>query len=246
MRFPLLLLVVSACASRGPTMTAPTEIIERAGIVVRAEDIGEAERMAGEFADLDRRVRDLLGETEPPTPEFWLLDHELEGPITGIALRDSPIIGLEIGYHDNRQVAAHELAHHYQRRWPSKLPPVIDEGLAELVGGLARDRIEEVRQHYAPILRRTRVESLDNLLGWTAEEVAAIQDRRAANALRSVGFAIADRIGLEGLRQMCQRAADAGLKVVPKSWFAPIWAEVSDRSFQGPESKPAPGVVTFL
>ena len=246
MRFPLLLLVVPACASRGPTMNAPTEIIERYGIVVRAEDIGEAERMAGEFADLDRVVRGLLGETGPPTPEFWLLDHELEGAATGVSLLDPPIIGLEIGHHDNRHVAAHELAHHYQRRWPSKLPPVIDEGLADLIGGLARGRIEEVRERYAPIFRRTRVKSIENLLEFTDEAVSTLPDRRVSQALRSVGFTIADRIGLEGLRQMCQRASEAGLQVVPKRWFAPAWTEVADRSFQGSESKPAPGVVTFL
>ena len=65
-------------------------------------------------------------------------------------------------------------------------------------------------------------------------------------AIRSVGFALADRIGLEGLRRMCQRAKALDLEQVPEDWFEPVWTEVASRSFQQAEIPPGLEIVTLL
>ena len=243
MRFLFLLLLLTACTTTGPWMARPPVLVERNGVRVRGSDVEEAERVSGEIAELDRRVRELLGATDPPTPEFWLLDEEIEGPATGASCFVPPVVGLERGQHENRQVIGHELAHHYVRRWPTLLPLVIEEGLADLVGGMARDELGEVRDRYAFALCRTRVTNVEEVLKISSQELGAFPDRRISTSIRSVGFALADRIGLDGLHQMCVRAAMRERDEVPPRWFVPYWAEISPRSYQGSGLPPGTEVV---
>jgi len=240
------LLLLPACAAQGQKLIAPPCVVERDGILVRAEYVEEAERLVGDFAELDRRVRDLLGVQDPPTPEVWLLEVELEGSTTGTCIWVPPAVCLEKGQHENRQAVVHELAHHYLRRWPARLPAVVDEGFADLLGGMARDQLGEVRDRYAYVLRRTRVTSIHHVLELSSQEFREISDPRGTVAIRSVGFALADRIGVEGLRQMCQRAKALDLEQVPEEWLEPTWAEVASRSFQQKEIPPGLEVVTLL
>lgn len=246
MRSCFLLLLLPACATRGRTMIAPPCVVDRDGIVVRAEYVEEAERLVGDYVDLDRRVRDMLGVHSPPTPEIWLMEEEFGETVNGLSGFTPPIVCLERGHHDNRQVVAHELSHHYQRRWPARLPTVVDEGLADLVAGMARDQLEEVRERHYHTLRRTRVQSIDHVLELPAEDFEGIPHLWGSCAVRSVGFAIVDKLGVEGLLQMCQRANALDLDAVPSDWFEPVWSAVASRSFQQKEIPPGLEVVTLL
>lgn len=245
MRLLLLVPLLPACVTDGSRLTAPPHYAEQERVLVRGHDLEEARRVVGESVDLDRKVRDLFAATDPPTPEIWLLDRELDGPGNGYSNFGPAVIVLEKGSHDSRHMIAHELAHHYQRRWPSRLPGVVEEGLSDLVGGMVRDQVGEVRERYAPILARTRVKNIDSVLRISAEEIAMLKDSRVTRPLRSIGFAIADRIGFEELQRMCARASELGLERVPADWFEPTWAEVSDQSFQGSEPPPGVEIVTF-
>lgn len=225
-------------------MTAPPLVIERNGVVVRADDLEEAERMAGVFVDLDRKVRCLLEVNSPPTPELWLLDHGFDGPIDATFSLDPPIVGLGQRHHESQDLMAHELAHHYMRRWPSRLPAVIEEGLADMVGGVASDKLQAIRKWHASVLDRTKVMSITNVLRLSSGDFVKIRDRKVTSALRSVGFRLVDKMGVEELRRMCLRASELDLAHVPIEWFTPIWADVSKPKLGESESFTGRGTVT--
>jgi hypothetical protein len=138
-----------------------------------------------------------------------------------------PVIGVARGFHLSLHPIGHELAHVYLGEWPARLPVLIEEGVADLVGGEASGTLDPIRGQHAQVLATCRVENVVGLLAVSRREFLQVPTRQIAFRLRAVGFSIADRAGLDTIRALSRMAADQGLDMIPADWFLPYWNEPS-------------------
>jgi hypothetical protein len=172
--------------------------------------------LAPDDAALARLVAAVLA-TEVPAIEIRRLDAELPGPFRGrfVAARRPYIeLGLE-SRPEERAVLAHELAHwaiHRSRRiaW-KRLPPLLQEGLCELVALRAEPELaaERVVNLLALLEAQGALRDVEVRL---ASDPLPHRGADASDAAASylLGWAVAVRLGVRGLAELCEKPPGRG------------------------------------
>ncbi len=114
---------------------------------------------------------------------------------------------------------AHELVHWYVCPPWDRLPHVVEEGLADFIAvefdpKMRAIRVPELEQRIAEVTpeRRARTYAITN----------RTQSRTPADVkhdMYAVGFEIVRRLGIERLRELCERAEREALTEAPIEWF---------------------------
>jgi hypothetical protein len=163
-------------------------------------------------------------EPEPPFVIWHMPEMKAAGLLVERDLADK-ILGrwVEIGdvmaREQTRFAVAHELVHWYARGTWDRLPHAVEEGLADELG-----------LEFAPEWRDIREAELAHRLASMTQQRRArtfeVTERTfdgASEEIRldayAVGFEIVHRIGIDGLRLFCERAAVENLKRVPSEWL---------------------------
>jgi hypothetical protein len=118
-----------------------------------------------------------------------------------------------------RFAVGHELVHWYARGVWERLPHAVEEGLADEIGLRFNEDMRTVREGEASLAR-------SSMTAERVEKALAVTKRswqKAPTELRldayAVGIEIVQRIGVDGLHAMCERAAQEGLERVPIAWL---------------------------
>ena len=192
--------------------------------VARADDPNDARMLAMIGNLFTAEVCTKLGvEPEPP----FVIYHVSESESLGLAVwRDGDeiverriVIGDAALRDQARFSVAHELVHWYASAPWDRLPHAIEVGLADYIA-----------VHVAPAFRDERIAELDRRLASITperrEQALAVSERTWATTPRevrsdayAVGFEIVQRFGIEGLRELCERAQREGRERVPIAWI---------------------------
>lgn len=192
--------------------------------VARADDPNDARMLAMIGNLFTAEVCTKLGvEPEPP----FVIYHVSGSESLGLAVwRDGDeiverriVIGDAALRDQARFSVAHELVHWYASAPWDRLPHAIEEGLADYIA-----------VHVAPEFRDERIAELDRRLASITperrEQALAVSERTWATTPRevrsdayAVGFKVVQRFGIEGLRELCERAQREGRERVPIAWI---------------------------
>jgi len=118
-----------------------------------------------------------------------------------------------------RFLVAHELVHWYMQGVWEHLPHAVEEGLADyialqLVPEAREQRLAEHAETLANMTPERREKALE-----VSERTWATTPREVRSDAYAVGFEIVERFGIEGLRELCERAQREGRERVPITWI---------------------------
>lgn len=192
--------------------------------VVRSDNPVTARRLLALAEELAPRVCAQLG-VEPAEP--FVIHHAPGGDTNGVAVRRSGarvlerfiLLAKEPEEDYQGFVIAHELVHWYATAPWDRLPHTVEEGLADY---LSVELAPELRDHVT-----TQHDWTLATLTRERRERAFVVDARdwpkTASSARSdaysIGFEICRRLGVQGLRALCERAEREGYSFVPIEWF---------------------------
>lgn len=213
----LLVVLLSSCSTI--QFRIPPACVQSREAIVFAPSAPEAERLARQFEDVAPRVRSALGITQSSPAKVALVD-AAELP-NAKGMNSGGWILIARNYTKiERLVIAHELVHWYLDGVWNRLPGVMAEGLADCIAS----GIDPVN---SGVLLLARSEELPKVVLTDPVAVLSISYsgwRRHAEfdpdtTLPSIGYFIAMRIGVEGLRALCVQAEKEGRIMVPASWL---------------------------
>ncbi len=208
----LLALIGSGCASTWSSAPPVTEVIEP--VIVRAHTREDAERIAALRSEIEPKVRALLG-SRRRGPEIWLLDQPTPGRHDAV-VRAGKVWLSPACKHDEDLALAHAMAHwHFRGSW-DRLPAIVREGLADLVAAavLPRWRLAIPHRHKL-CLEDSGPADLEGWMRLCATDPLILDDERQGPGLQAIGYAIAARIGFDGLWDACREAEAGGLEEFP-------------------------------
>ncbi|MFO1010544.1 MAG: hypothetical protein U1F29_10825 [Planctomycetota bacterium] len=217
----LVLLALASCAStefdRAP-LTCDTGFGTVRGFA--AEDVEEVGRLV---RDLAPRVREILRPERaepvrvvvldtPADPNAKAFTHEFvrEGHLV-----DRFIVVGSAGRHLRAFLVAHECVHWLADGPWDRLPLALEEGLADLIA-CQLDPVGRAAKLYdlAHVPPRASFEEIEVALRVTRETWAGLTAAERERAYW-VGYVVASRLGVEGLRELCVEAQAEGLRTVP-------------------------------
>jgi len=228
-----------ACRASGP----PAYSVRSGLGIVRAHD-GAAARA---FDALSRRALPavraaLTGLVERPL-ELWILPELADGGAHGLTWPDRIELTSRTPAEGQLFILAHELVHYSLDDVWRLLPHVLEEGLCDWVAmrvdperGVLR-RSEHViliataaagglrladgtrTWRFRADVARGELPELASVLELPDDELADLQDERAAALIYAVGYLYAQRIGPEHLRELCRAARTFGHAEVPRHWL---------------------------
>ncbi len=213
-----LLLLLAASGCRAALIDLPP--IERCGPEsnVRAYSAKDAEKVAALMERLVPEVRAIKGVAKP-APLTILCTEELPLDLAALTTATTVFLG-PLSRGDLATSLAHELSHWFSDETWRLLPYALDEGLATYVSSLV-----------VPVQNSPELVGFQHVL---AEDVGLEGFRSACSAtaeaqadrtfeeevrIRGIGLAAASAIGVETLRQLCERASREGLAKVPFEWI---------------------------
>jgi hypothetical protein len=220
-RYFLLILLAATAACRA----APPKFEYRGTHgIARSDCPGDARYLATTADALAHRVCERLDiELTPP----FVIYHYFDSEATGVLVERKKdrmvdrwiLIGEFALRYQPRFTVAHELVHWYVCPPWDRLPHVVEEGLADFIAiefdpRLGSVRVPELEHRIAEITaeRRTRTYAITNrTMERTPEDVKS--------DMYAVGFEIVRRLGLERLRELCERAEREALAEAPIEWF---------------------------
>ncbi len=239
---PILLLALAGCGGLPSRPESPV-VLQRPWGSAGGRTLAEAERMVAAVEAARQVLAPLPGFVDRP-----LSVHLLAGPLpeemSGTAFKpDRGDPWIEVGDDGGASVeptTAHELVHVYFEEFSSFLPPLLEEGLCELLSS----RVFERRDAFQARVGTAAVSYLDSitlnlhgaeaktLLRYLVQEVPPIEtalelgpdefnesEMRAKAAYYGLGWMLATCIGFEGLAALVERARGEGLERVPSSWI---------------------------
>ena len=114
---------------------------------------------------------------------------------------------------------AHELVHWYASAPWEHLPHAVEEGLADYIAvhiapEFRDERVAELERRLSSITPERREQALD-----VSERTWATTPRDVRSDAYAVGFEIVQRLGIEGLRELCECAQREGRERVPTTWI---------------------------
>ncbi|HUR28794.1 MAG TPA: hypothetical protein VM509_11450 [Planctomycetota bacterium] len=190
----------------------------------RSDDLELAVQLAQTGNELAPRICELLHVEPAPfviwhVPDVPAAEFLVERGPTGQILSRRIDIGDVGARRQMRFLIGHELVHWYARGVWDRLPHAVEEGLADELGlrfseDLRLLRGTELAVALASVTpeRRARVLAV-NERSWKSASAELRFDAYA------VGFEMVQRIGVDGLRALCERAEDEGLERVPVAWL---------------------------
>ncbi len=200
------------CSSFQAAAPPIVEVIDP--VIVRAWRREDAERVTALRLTIEPRVRALLGERRR-SPEVWLIAERNQEFDLGAVWAGKILLSPDSRSKEDLALA-HELAHWYCEGAWNRLPPIVEEGLADLVAAavLPRWRLAIPLAHKMN-LEAVQITDLEPLPLLEGGEWLALDDERRALELRAIGYAFAARIGIDRLRRLCQQAQAEGLERIP-------------------------------
>lgn len=181
----------------------------------RAWSEADAARLGRALEVLGPRVRELLGSHRAP-PRVRIDRNPLPGVLTGYTSEDEIVLGMQLREQPEATLA-HELAHWYLDGEWDLLPPALEEGLADLVAVevLPEIRVCTQRQHALVLDTSRQLPSWEEVLRLDTEDCKDVEHARRTVAARAMGYLLAKRIGVAGLRELCAMAHAQGLAMLP-------------------------------
>lgn len=209
--------IVGACSS------APSLPCEARGTdwVVRAERAGDAERVGRLLDRLVPAVRAELG-AQAALVTVLVAREGMPDRADGRTLRNGVIL-LDPAATDAEALLAHELAHRFletSEAW-DRLPPIVEEGLADVVAGeVVPGMAFSIELHHLGLLpERGSLDSGRRAIRTILLEDMYGEDDAHALRLRAIGFVLARRLGVGGLRALCEEARRREHEKVPADWL---------------------------
>jgi len=194
--------------------TPPFERNSAAG-QARAWSQPDADRIAAELERSAPKVRLLLASTRG-APRVFVDREEIPGLPDAVTYRTLIVLGKDAAEQEE-MLLVHELAHWYIGGVGEQLPLILEEGVADMVTGeVLPEWSLSIRALHAHFLRQ--IQSLpDPAAMFRIQDSSAWKGRSEteARALRAMGYALATRIGLDGLRELCAEARARGLAHIP-------------------------------
>lgn len=145
----------------------------------------------------------------------FLVERDRDGAILSRRIE----IGDFMARRQTRFAVGHELVHWYARGVWDRLPHAVEEGLADELALRCSEELRGVRaMEFTAALasltpeRRARALALDER-SWKDVSAEACSDAYA------VGFEIVQRVGVDNLRALCERAENEGVERVPSAWL---------------------------
>lgn len=216
--FPILL-TLFACRAARPAYPVPAIEVKTACGVVTASTQEQADRVAIMLEELSPLVRARLSTSKTNCPSVFFLDGPVGIAISGMATPSEILLSSE----PNERVRAtltHELTHWYVDDAWKPLPHAAEEGLADLLA------VEMNPQSSASI----QVTALVALMACPVHDPIAafelkdwafsdLESAKRLQGITAIGFFVVSRIGVDGLRELCERAGNAGYEQVPAQWL---------------------------
>lgn len=214
------LLVLASCASsafdRAP-MTCETGSGTVRGYAV--DDVAEVGRLV---QNLSPQVREILRPQQPEPVRLVVMRSSVDSfakAYTKESVRDGRtverviVVGSE-SPHLRGFMVAHELVHWYAGGVWDRLPLALEEGLADLIA-CQLDAVGREAKLYdiAQVPAATSFTEIESALRVSRESWASLTPGER-NRCYWVGFLLARRIGVKGLRELCDRAAAEGSSFV--------------------------------
>ncbi len=172
--------------------------------------------MVCEILDVERESPFIIWHVPGRVNGLTLMEIDSSGRVTGTRIE----IGDQALPHLQDYLLAHELAHWYMRdaTW-ARLPLAVEEGLGDAVAFLIVPEMHVLRdEQYADAIAGLTLERRNRVL-----EISRRDWNQAPREVRDdaypVGYEIVQRIGIDGLRAMCDRAAIEHLERVPVAWL---------------------------
>ncbi len=202
-----MLFLAPGCAT---TFATPPIVRSSPSGEVRAFSDADAARLADELGRLGPEVRALLGSTRA-APRVFLERDAIPGPVDALTTSNKIVIGAE-AREQELVVLAHELAHWYLDGAWDALPGSIEEGVADLVAGeLLPEWNAALRGDHARALANAAESSTpERTLRFSSADCIAAGNETELRLARARGYAVARRIGLARLRQLCEIARADG------------------------------------
>lgn len=237
----LILLLLSGC--RGvPREPKSATILERSWGIAGGRSDQEAQRLIHMVEHVLPAYRGLEGFVERP------LRAHITGSLGGAHLAGitvEPLVGhpwvaVNREARDFELALAHELAHFYFEEQQARFPSIIEEGMCELLSGLAYDasdlfrrrlmlagvayldhlefRVKDARGKLSVAALRAAAPDIEEALAMNWSRLFRA-DRATAVACYGVGFLLVQRIGWQGLLRLVQRADRSDQAKVPIPWI---------------------------
>ncbi len=217
----LALLALASCAStefdRAP-MTCETGFGTVRGFT--PEDVEEVGRLVRELAP---RVQEILRPEHAEPARVVVLDVPADPnakAFTHEFVRDGHLVDRFIvvgseGRHLRAFLVAHECVHWWADGPWDRLPLALEEGLADLIA-CQLDPVGREAKLYdlAHVPPATSFEEIEAALRVTRETWAGLSTAERERAYW-VGYVVASRLGVEGLRELAEQAAGDGVRMVP-------------------------------
>lgn len=205
---------------------------------VRAPSGDQAAELASWVAQIDPEVRALLG-TEGKRLVVWQSAEEAPGITVAVATTERIVIGSE----QNKSTSfalAHELAHWHATGLWDNLPQVVEEGLCDLVAceALGVSNPDSDGYRFLLALEGKNVD-LEHELSRTASNYrdGGELELQVSYAL---GFALASKIGVDGLRRLCaEQERDGGGTIPPERILAAAGLDSQDVASWGAAIPPS-------
>lgn len=120
-------------------------------------------------------------------------------------------------------ILAHELAHRFLMTddvW-DQLPGNVEEGLADLVAGtvVRRSALALEFSHHSALPEDGSLEFARSAIRALLTEDLYEEDNTNARRMRAIGFVIARRLGVDGLRSLCERSQHRENDKIPADWL---------------------------
>jgi hypothetical protein len=210
--------ISAACASEIVIPDLPVSVSCQEGLV-RASTEEDARRLAALLDELAPKVRELLGEARIEPAEVILMKRGLP-PCCGACNYGSMILMDESTRGHERIYLAHELVHWQCAGSLMRLPNTVREGLADEIGvRLAPEECMPLAIGYVTAFGRGTLSDPVAALNVPKDKLWDSEFDSSRTELYAVGYFVASKIGLDGLRALCSRAEREGRDQVPAEWF---------------------------
>lgn len=189
---------------------------------MRAELDADAESIGSRMDALVPSIRQVLGAPPGDVTVSILRDLALTGA-GGQVLASGEIL-LESGPVDQMElILAHELAHRFlndEDVW-HQLPGIVEEGLADVVAGTALPEFALGIEftHRSALPASASAASARRAIRTTLAEEMYDGDLSRVRELRAIGFVIARKIGIDGLRALSERSRHRENDKIPADWL---------------------------
>ena len=211
----------------------------------RSEDPETARMLANLGSELSVQVCERLRVETKPHFVIW---HVPEMPAGGLRVaRDEEgniterriELGTFMVHNQARFGVAHELVHWYAFGVWDRLPHAVEEGLADYIAlQLAPELLDIRKADYGATSVGMTPERRARVFACNEREWPRVSEEVRLDAY-AIGYEIVQRLGIDGLRSLCDRAEAEHLERVPVAWLElPPLLETWSREFQLPSQAP--------